>query len=131
MAADSFLILLTLCMSYFMGSIPFGIIVSKVFGITDLRKVGSGNIGATNAFRAKKSAGAITLLLDTAKGAIAISIVKSVSHSLICVSALLVIMGHMFPIWLGFKGGKGVATFLGVTLVITPLVSLAFIALWM
>ncbi len=103
---------------YFAGSIPFGILISKILGLGDLRKLGSGNIGATNVLRTgNKLAAFLTLLFDFSKGICAVLIVRQYfGEDAVQVSAFSALAGHCFPIWLKFRGGKGVATFLGVTL---------------
>ena len=115
--------------SYFIGSIPFGLILTKIFTKKDVRDIGSGNIGATNVTRAAgKKLGYITFILDAAKGVIAIysaMIIFGLSGNLLIYScALLAIIGHMFPIWLKFKGGKGVASFIGILFCYNPIITL-------
>jgi len=108
-------ILYTAIYSYFLGSIPFGLILTKLFLNKDLRNIGSGNIGATNVLRAgNKSLGVFTLLLDTLKSYITISITFIYFLDYIYLSAFLCFLGHIFPVWLKFKGGKGIAVFLGI-----------------
>ena len=112
-------VLLAACaFGYLTGSIPFGIIISKILGLGDLRKVGSGNIGATNVLRTgNKLAAFLTLLFDFSKGICAVLIVRQyLGEDAVQISAFSALAGHCFPIWLKFRGGKGVATFLGVTL---------------
>jgi acyl phosphate:glycerol-3-phosphate acyltransferase len=117
--------------SYFLGSIPFGLIITKFFLNKDLRNVGSGNIGATNVLRAgKKFLGALTLLLDTLKAYIAITITYKYFTDYIYLSALLCFLGHIFPIWLNFKGGKGIAVFLGVLFAISTNYGIIFVICW-
>ena len=101
--------------SYLMGSIPFGLILTKVFLKKDIREIGSGNIGATNALRTgNKFVGYSTLILDIVKAVIPVLYVKVNFPDLIYVSALCAFLGHVFPVWLKFKGGKGVATYVGI-----------------
>ena len=101
-----------------MGSIPFGYILTKVFLKKDIREIGSGNIGATNALRAgNKSIGYLTLTFDILKAAIPVLFIKINYPDLIYISALSVFIGHVFPIWMKFKGGKGVATYVGILFV--------------
>ena len=101
--------------SYLLGSIPFGLILTKIFLKKDIRKIGSGNIGTTNVLRTgKKSLAASTLILDLMKGYFSIIITFTYFENLISYSALICFIGHIFPVWLKFKGGKGVATYLGV-----------------
>ncbi len=106
--------------SYFLGSIPFGLILTKIFLKKDIREVGSGNIGTTNVLRTgNKYLAALTLLFDLLKGYISVYITLIYYENLTSYSALICIIGHIFPIWLKFKGGKGVATYLGVILALS------------
>jgi glycerol-3-phosphate acyltransferase PlsY len=111
--------------SYVLGSIPFGLLLGKLFGERDVRQAGSGNIGATNVARvAGPLAGILTLLLDAAKGALAVLLAARLSDqssTWMTIAGLCALVGHCFPIWLGFRGGKGVATAAGVFLVLCPL----------
>jgi glycerol-3-phosphate acyltransferase PlsY len=111
--------------AYFLGSIPFGLILAKLFGGKDVRKTGSGNIGATNVVRAAGLfAGILTLILDAAKGAAAVLLAAKLSNdsaTWMMIAALAALVGHCFPVWLNFKGGKGVATAAGVFLVLCPI----------
>ena len=117
--------------SYISGSIPFGLVLTKIIGKKDIRKIGSGNIGATNVLRTgNKFLAAITLLLDILKGYIPAIIFKQIFPDLFFLSCLLVFLGHLFPIWLNFKGGKGVATYLGVLFAISYQLSFLFIFTW-
>ena len=115
--------------AYLLGSIPFGLLLGKLFGAADVRNAGSGNIGATNVLRvAGPLAGMLTLLLDAAKGALAVFLAARFSNesaTWMMIAGLCVLAGHCFPIWLGFRGGKGVATAAGVFLVLCPLAFLA------
>jgi glycerol-3-phosphate acyltransferase PlsY len=115
--------------AYFLGSIPFGLILTRAFGRGDVRKVGSGNIGATNVARAAGLlAGIFTLVLDVAKGAGAVLLAERLSNdsaSWMMIAALAALLGHCFPVWLKFKGGKGVATAAGIFLVLSPMACLA------
>jgi glycerol-3-phosphate acyltransferase PlsY len=110
--------------AYLLGSIPFGLLLGKLFGAADVRKEGSGNIGATNVARvAGPLAGILTLLLDAAKGALAVLVAARLSDqssTWMMIAGLCALIGHCFPIWLGFRGGKGVATAAGVFLVLCP-----------
>ncbi len=110
--------------AYFLGSIPFGLMLGKLFGGRDVRKAGSGNIGATNVARvAGPLAGILTLLLDAAKGASAVLLAARLSEqssTWMMIAGLCALVGHCFPLWLGFRGGKGVATAAGVFLVLCP-----------
>ena len=106
--------------SYLLGSIPFGLVLTKSFLKKDIREVGSGNIGTTNVLRTgKKSLAATTLMLDLLKGYFSIIITFTYFENLISYSALICFIGHIFPVWLKFKGGKGVATYLGVILALS------------
>ena len=117
--------------SYLLGSIPFGLIITKIFLGKDIRKVGSGNIGTTNVLRTgKKSLAAATLLFDVLKGYFSILITYNYFNDLIYLSALICFIGHIFPIWLKFKGGKGVATYLGVILGISLNLGIIFGVTW-
>ena len=118
--------------SYLLGSIPFGLILTKLFLKKDIRDVGSGNIGTTNVLRTgKKSLAAATLLLDLLKGYLSVIITFHYFQDLISYSALLCFVGHIFPIWLKFKGGKGVATYLGVVLALSYKFFLIFGISWL
>ena len=118
--------------SYFLGSIPFGLIITKIFLGKDIRKVGSGNIGTTNVLRTgKKSLAATTLLLDVLKGYFSILITYIYFNDFIYLSALICFIGHIFPVWLKFKGGKGVATYLGVILGISFDLGIVFGITWL
>ena len=117
--------------SYFLGSIPFGLILTKIFLKKDIRKVGSGNIGTTNVLRTgNKFLAFITLLLDLLKGFVSVFITLLYFESLTSYSALLCFIGHIYPVWLKFKGGKGVATYLGVILALSYKFFLVFGACW-
>ena len=117
--------------SYFSGSIPFGLILTKIFLNKDLRKIGSKNIGATNVLRTgnKKIAG-LTLFLDIVKGIIPILITKEYFTDLIYLSSLAAFLGHIFPVWLRFKGGKGVATYLGIIFILSFNLGVIFCVSW-
>ena len=119
-------------LAYLLGSIPFGIVITRAFGLGDLRTIGSGNIGATNVLRTgNKPAAAATLILDAAKGGIAVLIARYIfGEDAAQLAGLAAFLGHLFPIWLGFKGGKGVATFLGILLALAWPVGLAACATW-
>ena len=117
--------------SYLLGSIPFGLIYSKIAGLGDIRNIGSGNIGATNVLRTgNKQVAAYTLLSDIAKGSIAVLITNNFFSEYILLSFLIVYLGHIFPVWLKFKGGKGVATFIGGILIINYVLCLIFLITW-
>lgn len=120
-------------LGYLLGSIPFGMILTKAMGLGNLREIGSGNIGATNVLRTgNKGAAAATLLLDGAKGAIAVLVARALAgEDAAQIAALAAFLGHCFPIWLGFKGGKGVATFLGLMLALAWPVGVLACATWL
>ena len=117
--------------SYLMGSIPFGFILTKIFLKKDIREIGSGNIGATNALRTgNKLVGYTTLILDITKAIIPVIYVKMNYPELIYIASLCAFLGHVFPIWLKFKGGKGVATYVGILFSINILLGLIFVVSW-
>ena len=117
--------------SYLMGSIPFGLILTKIFLNKDIREIGSGNIGATNALRTgNKLIGYSTLIFDIAKAVIPVIYVKINYPDLIYIASLCAFLGHVFPIWLKFNGGKGVATYVGILFSINILLGLIFVASW-
>jgi glycerol-3-phosphate acyltransferase PlsY len=118
---------------YLLGSIPFGLLLALAGGAGDIRKIGSGNIGTTNVLRTgRKGLAAATLLLDAGKGAAAVLLARHLSGDpqLAIVAGIFAFLGHLLPVWLGFKGGKGVATMLGVTLAVQPLAGLVFALVW-
>ena len=116
---------------YLIGSIPFGFILTKIFLKKDVRKIGSGNIGATNVLRTgNKTVGYLTLILDILKALIPVIYVKFFFQDFIYISALCVILGHVFPLWLKFKGGKGVATFVGILFAIDIYLGVVFTISW-
>jgi glycerol-3-phosphate acyltransferase PlsY len=118
--------------AYLLGSIPFGLLLTRLAGSGDIRRVGSGNIGATNVLRTgNKALAALTLLLDVGKGAAAILIGALWGTEAALVAAVVVVIGHMFPVWLRFRGGKGVATALGVLLALAWPVAVIAAALWL
>jgi glycerol-3-phosphate acyltransferase PlsY len=117
--------------SYLMGSIPYGFLLTKIFLKKDIREIGSGNIGATNALRTgNKLIGYTTLILDIAKAIIPIIYVKLNFPELIYIASLCAFLGHVFPIWLKFKGGKGVATYVGILFSINIIFGAVFAACW-
>ena len=117
--------------SYLMGSIPFGLILTKLFLNRDIREIGSGNIGATNALRTgSKLIGYSTLILDIAKAIIPVIYVKFNYSDIIYIASLCAFLGHVFPIWLKFKGGKGVATYVGILFSINIILGLIFVVFW-
>ena len=119
-------------LGYLLGSIPFGIVITRALGLGDLRQIGSGNIGATNVLRTgHKGAALATLLLDSGKGAIAVLLARWLGGETAAVLAGAgALLGHCFPVWLGFKGGKGVATFLGTLIALYWPLGLAACAIW-
>ena len=117
--------------SYLMGSIPFGFILTKIFLKKDIREIGSGNIGATNALRTgNKLLGYSTLVLDIFKAVIPVIYVKYNYPELVYIVSLCAFLGHVFPIWLKFKGGKGVATYVGILFSINILLGVVFVVSW-
>ena len=117
--------------SYLLGSLPFGLILTKTFLNKDLRNIGSGNIGATNVLRTgKKSLGILTLILDCLKAYIVVTATNKFFSDYVFLSALLCFLGHIFPVWLKFNGGKGVAVFLGVLFALSINYALLFIVCW-
>tara|TARA_Y100000590_G_scaffold443941_1_gene574060 strand:- start:5872 stop:6483 length:612 start_codon:yes stop_codon:yes gene_type:complete len=118
--------------SYLCGSIPFALVLTKVFIKSDIRKIGSGNIGATNVLRTgNKFLAAITLFLDVTKGYLPVIITIEFFPNLILLSCLFAFLGHLFPFWLKFKGGKGVATYLGILFALSLQLSLVFMFTWL
>ena len=125
---EYFLVVIT---SYLMGSIPFGFLLTKLFLKKDIRKIGSGNIGATNALRTgNKLIGYTTLILDISKAIMPVIYVKMNFPELIYIASLCAFLGHVFPIWLKFKGGKGVATYVGILFSINILLGIVFVTCW-
>tara|TARA_B100000579_G_scaffold210568_1_gene172015 strand:- start:30 stop:608 length:579 start_codon:yes stop_codon:yes gene_type:complete len=125
-------LILAIAISYLMGSIPFGLILTKIFLNKDIRDIGSGNIGATNVLRTgNKIIGYLTLSLDVLKAVIPVLYIKFNYPELVYVSSLSVFIGHVFPLWLKFKGGKGVATYVGILFSINYILGFVFIASWL
>ncbi len=125
-------ILIISLISYLMGSIPFGLILTKIFLKKDIREIGSGNIGATNALRTgNKVIGYSTLSLDVFKAVIPVIYVKFYFPEFVFISSLSIFLGHVFPIWLKFKGGKGVATYIGILFSINIYLGFVFIISWL
>ena len=123
--------IVTALISYLFGSIPFGYLFTKILLKKDIRRVGSGNIGATNVLRTgNKSLGYLTLILDIAKAVVPVIYIKFNYPDLVYISALCAFLGHLFPIWLKFKGGKGVATFVGILISINIYYALVFGIVW-
>jgi glycerol-3-phosphate acyltransferase PlsY len=124
---------LALLVGYLLGSVPFGLVLTRLAGLGDIRAIGSGNIGATNVLRTgRRTLAALTLLGDALKGTVAVVIGSLLGGGIAPLAAGLgAFLGHLFPAWLGFKGGKGVATYLGVLVALSPLTALVFAATWM
>jgi glycerol-3-phosphate acyltransferase PlsY len=118
---------------YLLGSIPFGLLLTRAAGLGDVRSIGSGNIGATNVLRTgNKKLAAATLLLDALKAAAAAWVVGYVfGYEASLIAGFFAFIGHLFPVWIGFKGGKGVATYIGTLLGVAPMMVLAFAAVWL
>ncbi len=130
--ANLLYLLAALLFGYLLGSIPFGLIFTRMAGLGDVRKIGSGNIGATNVLRTgHKGLAAATLLGDALKGTAAVLIAAQWGPQFAMLAALGAFLGHLFPVWLGFKGGKGVATFIGVLIGLKPLAALIFCLIWL
>jgi len=124
-------VLLALLAGYLLGSIPFGFLLTRMAGKGDIRDVGSGNIGATNVLRTGSKGLAIaTLLLDALKGAVAVILAQRMWPDAVNFAAAGVMIGHLYPVWLRFKGGKGVATFLGVLVPLLPVAALVYAVVW-
>ncbi|TPP10744.1 glycerol-3-phosphate 1-O-acyltransferase PlsY [Rhizobium glycinendophyticum] len=124
---------IVLALGYLLGSIPFGLLLTKMAGLGDLRSIGSGNIGATNVLRTgNKKLAAATLLLDALKATAAALIAQAVfGHNAGLLAGFAAFIGHLFPVWLGFKGGKGVATYIGTLLGVAPWMVLVFAVSWL
>lgn len=116
---------------YLLGSIPFGLIITRIAGLGDVRRIGSGNIGATNVLRTgNKKLAALTLLLDALKGTIAVLVAAIWGPAFGIAAGFAAFLGHLFPVWLGFRGGKGVATYLGVLIALAWKAALVFAIVW-
>lgn len=126
------ILLLWALLGYLLGSVPFGLLITRAMNLGDLRQIGSGNIGATNVLRTgNKAAAALTLLLDGGKGAVVVVLARYLAgEDAAQIAALAAFIGHCFPVWLKFKGGKGVATFLGIMLALAWPVGLLCLATW-
>ena len=125
-------LLSALIAGYLLGSVPFGLVVTRLAGLGDLRKIGSGNIGATNVLRTgRRGLAALTVLLDGGKGVAAVLLAAAYGPDTALMAALGAVLGHLFPVWLKFRGGKGVATTLGVLLALAWPVGLAAAATWL
>jgi glycerol-3-phosphate acyltransferase PlsY len=123
---------LALVVGYLLGSIPFGVVFTRLAGVGDVRAIGSGNIGATNVLRTgRRDLAAATLLADALKGSVAVLIGIWIAGYGPAAGALGAFLGHLFPVWLGFKGGKGVATYLGALVAISPWSAVAFAVAWL
>jgi glycerol-3-phosphate acyltransferase PlsY len=124
--------LAALLVGYLLGSVPFGLLLTRFAGLGDIRNVGSGNIGATNVLRTgRKGLAAATLIGDALKGTAAVLLGAAYGPNTAVLAALGAFLGHLFPVWLGFRGGKGVATFLGCLLGLKPLAAILFAAIWL
>ena len=123
---------LIILISYFFGSIPFGLILTKIFIGKDIRKIGSGNIGATNVLRSgNKFMGYLTLTLDILKAVVPILFIKFYYNDQLYIASLSVFIGHVFPVWLKFNGGKGVATYIGILFCLNYLSGIVFCIIWL
>ena len=118
--------------AYLLGSVPFGLVIARVMGLGDLRSLGSGNIGATNVMRTgNKAAGLLTFALDAGKGAIAVLLARAaLGEDAAQIAGVAAFLGHLYPVFIGFRGGKGVATFIGTALALAWPVGLALCAIW-
>ncbi|SDN56158.1 glycerol-3-phosphate acyltransferase PlsY [Lutimaribacter pacificus] len=127
------LLILWAVAGYLLGSIPFGVVLTRALGLGNLREIGSGNIGATNVLRTgNRPAAALTLLLDGAKGAVAVLLARAMAgEDAAQLAGLMAFVGHVFPVWLGFRGGKGVATFLGIMLALSWPVGIVLCLTWL
>ena len=126
--------IVSILFGYFLGSIPFGLVVTRMAGLGDIRKIGSGNIGATNVIRTgRKDLAFLTLLFDLGKAAMAAVLMRLLFHSetMGYIAGFSAVIGHNYPIWLHFKGGKGVASTLGMMLVLTPIVGIFTCLMWL
>jgi glycerol-3-phosphate acyltransferase PlsY len=125
--------LAALAIGYLLGSIPFGLLLTRMAGLGDVRKIGSGNIGATNVLRTgNKKLAAATLLLDALKAAVAVWIVAYLfGEEASILAGFAAFIGHLFPVWIGFKGGKGVATYIGTLLGLAPIMMVLFAIVWL
>jgi len=124
--------LIALVVGYLLGSIPFGLVVTRMAGLGDIRAIGSGNIGATNVLRTgRKSLAAVTLVLDALKGTASALIAYAFAPGAAIVAGFGAFVGHIFPVWLGFRGGKGVATYLGVLVALSWQAAVVFALVWL
>ena len=130
--SDPVFVLLAALIGYLCGTIPFGLVLTRLFGLGDLRAIGSGNIGATNALRTgNKLLAALTLLGDVLKGTVPVLLAWRWGQPAVAAAGLGAFLGHLFPVWLGFKGGKGVATYIGILLGFAPVGILVFAVVWL
>jgi glycerol-3-phosphate acyltransferase PlsY len=132
--SDDLLTIFVCALGYLLGSIPFGLVLTKLAGLGDIRNIGSGNIGATNVLRTgHKGLAAATVVLDALKGAAAVGLARALEYDqdIALFAGLTAVLGHLFPVWLGFKGGKGVATGLGVLIAAAWPIGLAACAVWL
>jgi len=124
-------VLIIVLFSYIIGSIPFGVILARFFSLDDIRKIGSGNTGATNVLRTGNyTAAVLTLILDFSKACLAIYLTQMINGQLIFLSSLLILLGHIFPIWLNFSGGKGFASYLGIIFMVNFYLFSSIILVW-
>ena len=124
-------LIIIILLSYFLGSIPFGYILTKIFLKKDIRNIGSGNIGATNVLRTgSKSIGYATLILDLSKAILPMILIKMTNNEYLFLVGFCIFIGHIFPIWLKFKGGKGIAAYIGILFCINYSLGLIFITIW-
>ena len=130
---EPIIIILGAALGYLLGSIPFGLLFTRLGGKGDIRDIGSGNIGATNVLRSGSKVLALaTLIADAVKGGLAVALIWRLgSDTAAYMAGLAAFIGHLFPVWLDFKGGKGVAVFIGVILIMSPLTGLMFLAAWL
>jgi len=133
MSLDPVTLLVTIALAYLLGSIPFGLVLTRLSGAGDIRKIGSGNIGATNVLRTgRKDLAAATLILDALKGTVAVLLAyRFWTAEASLAAAIGAFLGHLYPVWIGFRGGKGVATFLGCLIGILWQAALAFALAWL
>ncbi|MDA8539658.1 glycerol-3-phosphate 1-O-acyltransferase PlsY [Alphaproteobacteria bacterium] len=131
--SDPVIIIMGLAFGYLLGSIPFGLLFTRLGGKGDIRNIGSGNIGATNVLRSgSKFLALATLLADALKGSLAVALIWRLgSDTAAYMAAVAAFIGHLFPVWLDFKGGKGVAVFIGAILIMSPLTGIAFLVIWL
>ncbi len=120
-------------LGYLLGSVPFGLVIARLLGLGDIRRIGSGNIGATNVLRTgNRLAALLTLILDSGKGAAAVLVARQIAaEDAVQIAGFAAFLGHCYPVWLGFRGGKGVATFLGTLLALDPPTGIAACGTWL